>query len=458
MTTNGVVLVVDDDRSMCEMLAAGLAGAGLRVIWRTDGEEALVALQGEDVDVVVADLQMPRMGGLALCERVVANRPDVPVVVLTGFGNLESAQGAIRAGAYDFVSKPVEVDALVLVLARAIEHRELRGQLRRLRTTVMDARRFEDIVGESPVMHRMYGLLERVAPTPSNVLITGESGTGKELVARAIHRRSARGDGPFVAVNCAALPDSLLESELFGHARGAFTDARGARRGLFVEAAGGTLLLDEIGELPMALQPKLLRAIQERVIRPVGGDGEVSVDIRILAATNRDIEAAVEAGRFREDLCFRLNVIQVVVPPLRSRGTDVLLLAKHFVASFAAGSGRQAPTILPAVAERLLAYSWPGNVRELRNAMERALILAKFDALGVDDLPERIRAYGGEAVLAAGTDPEELGTLEEMERRYILHVLRAVGGNKTEAARVLGLERKTLYRKLDQYESGGVKP
>jgi two-component system response regulator HydG len=271
------------------------------------------------------------------------------------------------------------------------------------------------------------------------------------VVAKALHKRGRRGQRPWVAINCAAMPETLLESELFGHARGAFTDARTARTGLFVEADGGTLFLDEIGELPLALQPKLLRALQERVVRPVGGTEEVPFDVRLIASTNRDLETAVDQGRFREDLYFRINVIHVTLPPLRARGTDVLLLAQHFLAEFAARAGKRISGLSPSAAERMLAYSWPGNVRELRNCMERAVALTQYEQITVDDLPEKIQAYRRSHVLVASDDPAELASLEIVERRYILRVMEAVGGNKTLAAQVLGIGRKTLYRKLEEY-------
>jgi len=302
-------------------------------------------------------------------------------------------------------------------------------------------------------MKKLYELLERVAESEASVLVTGESGTGKEMVAQVLHRRGRRRNGPFVAVNCAAMPETLLESELFGHAKGAFTDARNSRTGLFVQASGGTLFLDEIGDLPLGLQPKLLRALQERVVRPVGGDSEVPFDVRLVAATNHDLETAVEEGRFREDLYFRINVIPVEVPPLRMRGTDVLLLAQRFAEEFAVQAGKQVIGLSSAAAKKLLAYTWPGNVRELRNGIERAVALTRFEQITVEDLPEKVRDYQGSHILVAADDPSELVPLEQVERGYILRVLDAVGGNKTLAARVLGLDRKTLYRKLERYSS-----
>ncbi len=445
---SGRVLVVDDEQSMCEALAAGLAPRGFSVRWETSAEAGLALLETVEVDDVLSDLNMRGMDGFALCERVVANRPDLPVVVITAFGSLETAIAAIRAGAYDFITKPVKMDALAVALARAVQHRSLGEEVKRLRRLVGETQRFEELIGDSPAMRKLHQLLDRVADSDASVLITGESGTGKEVVAKALHRRGNRKDGPLVAINCAAMPEQLLESELFGHVRGAFTDARAARTGLFVQANGGTLLLDEIGDLPLALQPKLLRALQERTVRPIGGSEEVAFDVRLVATTNRDLESAVEEGLFREDLYFRINVIPVETPPLRARGNDVLLLAQHFLVHFAEKARKSVSGLSSPAAERLLAYAWPGNVRELQNSMERAVALTQYEQITVDDLPEKIRAYRPSHVLIAADDPSELVPLEEMERRYILRVMEAVGGNRTLAAKVLRIGRKTLYRKL----------
>ena len=445
------ILVVDDERSMCEMLEFGLRKRGFQIIWRTDPEAALSLLESEDLDAIVTDLNMPAVRGTELCSRVLANRPDVPVVVITAFGSLETAVAAIRAGAYDFVTKPFEVEALALVLQRAVQHRALREEVKRLRQAVAHEQRSEDILGQSPAMNQVYDLIGRVADSDVSVLITGESGTGKELVARSIHRRGARPGGPFVALNCSAVPESLIESELFGHVKGAFTDAHGARKGLFQQASGGTLFLDEIGDLPLGLQPKLLRALQERCVRPVGSDTEIPIDVRLLAATNRDLETAIEEHRFREDLYFRINVVQINLPPLRARGGDVLLLAQNFLERCAARSGKRVLGLSPKAAERLLAYSWPGNVRELQNCIERAIALTSYDQLGVDDLPEKIRSFKTSELLIASLDPSELVSLDEIERRYILRVIEVLGGNKALAAQVLGVDRRTLYRKLERY-------
>jgi two-component system response regulator HydG len=448
----GRILVVDDELSMCQLLETDLRLRGFEPVSRTSADEALQLVKEADFDVLLTDLRMPSMTGTELCERIAANRPDVPVVVMTAFGSLETAVAAIRAGAYDFVTKPIEMDLLALTLERAVNHRQLQEQVKILSEAVEYAEPFGEMIGASPPMQKLYRELSRIAATESTVLISGESGTGKELVARSIHRNSRRKHGPFVAVNCAALPEMLLESELFGHEKGAFTDARTDRKGLFLQAEGGTLFLDEIGEMPMTVQPKLLRALEENSVRPVGSDKEVAFNVRLITATNRDLRSQIEEAGFREDLFFRIHVIPIELPPLRARGGDVLLLAQQFVTTYAQKAGRQVTGISEPAAKKLLAYSWPGNIRELRNVIERAVALTQFDKIAVDDLPEKISDYRSSQVFIGGDDPSELVPLEEIERRYILHVLASLRGNKTLAARTLGLDRKTLYRKLQQYE------
>jgi DNA-binding NtrC family response regulator len=450
----GRVLVVDDDASMCDMLVSDLGEHGFTVTARTSAKAALEAVAPGAFDAVVTDLNMPGMNGLELCRAIAGEDPEVPVIVITAFGSIETAVAAIRGGAYDFVTKPLDVEALALAVDRAIQHRTLRDEVKRLRRAVDESRRFGALLGTSPAMRRVYDLLDRIGDSNATVLVTGETGTGKELVARALHERGRRRAGAFVAVNCAALPEPLLESELFGHVRGAFTDAHAARKGLFMQATGGTLFLDEIGELPPALQAKLLRALQTRKVRPVGGNDEVPFDVRLIVATNRDLDSAVEEGRFREDLFFRVNVIQVEMPALRVRGGDILLIAQHFIERYAAQAEKRVVGLAPECAERLLAYVWPGNVRELENCIERAIALTRGETIGIEDLPEKIRGFRRSHVLVSSDDPSELPPLEEVERRYILRVMEAVGGNKTLAARVLGMGRKTLYRKLEQYGSG----
>jgi two-component system response regulator HydG len=449
------VLVVDDDQPLCETLEAALVRRDFSVTWHTSGDEALALMDtGDDFDVVVTDLHMSHLDGIALCQRVFERRPDIPVIVLTAFGSFDAAVAAIRAGAYDFISKPVQLDVLTIALRRAVEHKALREEVKRLRSFAGAPLRATELIGTSRAMLAVHDRIARVADSDASVLITGESGTGKEVVARVLHKSSRRSEGPFVAVNCAAMPEALLESELFGHTRGAFTDAKEARVGLFAQASRGTLLLDEIGDMPLGLQPKLLRALQEKSVRPLGGTHEVPVDVRILAATNRDLESAIEERRFREDLFFRLNVIHLELPPLRARGGDVLALAQHFVAKTAEREKKNIVGVSSAAAEKLVAYAWPGNVRELQNCIEHAVALARYDAITPEDLPEKIKAYKSAHVLVAGDDPSELVPMEEVERRYILRVLEAVAGNKTAAARILGIERKTLYRKLERYGPG----
>ncbi|MFO0759688.1 MAG: sigma-54 dependent transcriptional regulator [Byssovorax sp.] len=450
------VLLVDDDPAMCELLELDLRDRAFEAITRHAANEALALLDEEEVSVVLTDLNMRGMSGIELCRRVSERHPDVPVVVLTAFGSIETAVSAIRAGAYDYLSKPVDAEALTLALERAITHHALRVELRRLRLVAGEQAEPGDLVGPSLAMRKVRDLIARVADSDASVLVTGESGTGKEVVARSLHARSKRRHGPFVAINCAAVPEALLESELFGHVKGAFTDARSGRVGLFVQASGGTIFLDEIGELPLGMQPKLLRALQERSVRPVGGSAEVSFDVRVVAATNRDLESAIEERRFREDLYYRINVIHVALPPLRERGGDVLLLAQRFALDFAARAGKRVTGISPAAAEKLAAYPFPGNVRELMNAMERAVTLTRYEQITVDDLPERIRDARPAPELVDATAASELVPLEEVERRYVRRVLEAAGGNKAQAARILGLDRKTLHRKLERWHGSGA--
>ncbi|MFO0665601.1 MAG: sigma-54 dependent transcriptional regulator [Polyangiaceae bacterium] len=449
----GRIVVVDDDESMCDLLGAALRRQGMDVLTFTHPQEALDAFGDADVDAVITDVGMTEMSGFALCERIVGMRPGLPVIVLTGQGTMEAAVTAMRVGAYDFLTKPVDTKVLALSVGRAVQHHRLQDELTRLRSVVAEGKKPRSIVGSGLQMRRVYDLIERVAPGDASVLIYGETGTGKELIARAIHEASPRSERPFVAINCAAVPANLIESELFGHARGAFTDAKTQRTGLFVQANGGTLFLDEIGELPLDMQPKLLRALQERKVRPVGSNAEIPFDARIVAATNRDLESEVFHKRFREDLYYRVNVVQVDLPPLRSRAQDVLELAAHFLAEFSRKAGREKPLVLSSgAAEKIMQYEWPGNVRELENSMERAVALARFEELTVEDLPDRIRAYKPNHFVIEADDASEVVSLHELERRYIERVLKLVGDNKSRAAQILGVDRRTLYRKLERFE------
>jgi two-component system response regulator HydG len=452
------ILIIDDDASMCELLELELGRYDLAVTWATTAADGLASFDQNEFEVVLTDVRMSGLSGVELCAQVVGRREDVPVIVATAYADTDTAVAAIRAGAYDFVTKPFDVDDLALTIERALRHRALREEVKRLRQAVGDTLRFDEILGSSPAMNATCELVARVAETDTTVLVTGESGTGKELVAKALHSRSARKGGPFVAINCAAMPEPLLESELFGHVKGAFTDARVSRPGLFVKARGGTILLDEIGEMPPGMQVKLLRVLQERTVRPVGGDEELPFDARLVAATNRDLETEVEQRRFREDLFYRINVVRVHVPPLRERGGDILLLARGFMERYAAQSGRPVVGLTSAAADKLLNYPWPGNVRELQNCIERAVALARLDHLGLEDLPEKVRDYQRAPVEVPSSDPSELLSMEAVENRYIMKVLAAVGGNKTLAAQVLGFDRRTLYRKLERVREPGALP
>jgi len=448
----GRILIVDDDQDLTDLLVAGLTAQGYETKGCASAELGIAALSEQRFDVILADINLPGMSGIEFCSRVIEDRPDQVVMVMTAFGSMKSAIAAIRAGAYDYIVKPLDVDAVGLRISRVVRESRIRDEARRLRAVVEVKETYGGLLGSSPAMQKIYDMLERVSNSEASVLITGESGTGKELVARALHDHSSRRGGPFVAVNCSAVPDNLLESELFGHSKGAFTDARNDRVGLFAQAHGGTLFLDEIGEIPISMQPKLLRALEERRVRPVGSNTEIEFDVRIVAATNRDLEAAVEEQRFREDLYFRVNVIHVDLPPLRSRGTDVVSLGQHFLNRYSLQAGKDVQGISPSAAQRLCDYEWPGNVRELRNCMERAVALTRHSDLVVEDLPERVAKYRRSHVVVASDDPTELVPMEEVERRYILRVVETVGGNKTMASKILGLDRKTLYRKLERYK------
>jgi two-component system response regulator HydG len=417
-------------------LAAELAGLSA-VAKESELPEALV---------LIADAGGPPPS--VSCSRLVAAFPEVPVLVLAPFNSLEAALDAIKAGADVYLPEPVSALELVATVHRLLA-RESDGGGRR------SSERFGDMIGSSPAMHGLYELIRRVSQTDATVLVTGETGTGKELVARSIHERSRRASGPFVGVNCAAIPESLLESELFGHVRGAFTDAKHDRRGLFTLADSGTLFLDEITETPVVFQAKLLRALQQRTVRPVGGCRELPFDVRVIAAANRDLEALLRDGRFREDLYYRLNVVQVHVPPLRERCSDVPELAEHFIRESTSRGSKRVEGLTNQAVARLTAYAWPGNVRELRNCIESAVAFAKGPLIAEEDLPERVRRGTPSEAPNARKDPQSFMTLSELERHYICEVLDAVGGTKSAAARILGLDRKTLYRKLHHY---GVLP
>ena len=447
------VLVVEDQALVRDLVVQVLREEGHAVDAVETGEEALRRLARELYDVVLLDLALPGIGGMEVLQAARTLQTDAQFVMMTGHGSVASAVEAVRLGAFDYLSKPVEVDELALAVERALRETELRRELARLRGRAGEGAR-ASLIGRAPPMRRLFELIERVAPTRATVLVTGETGTGKELVARAVHDLSDRARRPFVAVNCSALPETLLESELFGHVKGAFTGAVAARRGLFEEAAGGTLFLDEIATVSPAIQVKLLRVLQERKVQRVGGGAALSVDFRLIAACNVRLEDEVAAGRFREDLFYRLNVFPVHVPALRERASDVPLLADHFRRRMAREHGVEPPELSPEALARMTAYAWPGNVRELENFVERAAILHAGAATLPFD-PPRGAAAEPERDLAARARRERW-TLERLEREHILQVLEDTAGNQVRAAEVLGIDRRTLHRKLKQYRGDGV--
>ena len=445
------ILIVEDDAAMREMLREALEDDGYAVETASNGRAGVERVKTGGIDLVVSDVKMPEIDGLDMLREIKAVSPSPYVITITAFGSIDTAIRAVKLGAFDYITKPFEVDQLILSVEKALAERELRSEVARLRDEVSRSYRFDNMIGKSAAMQEVFDLVRRVAGSPASVLVTGESGTGKELVAKAIHFNSPRKTRPFVAVNCAAIPDTLLESELFGYKRGAFTDARTDRAGLLVEAEGGTIFLDEIAELSPALQAKLLRVLQEREIRPLGASRAERVDVRVIAATNKELEARLKDGSFREDLYYRLNVIQIHLPPLRDRAEDLLPLAEHFLAASAGRAGKEIKGFHEVAKKALLAHRWPGNVRELENVIERAVALAETSSVRVDDLPAAVRERrGAEQDTLALALAREL-SLGDLEREYIQRVLAAEGGNKTRAAQRLGLDRKTLYRKLEEY-------
>jgi two-component system response regulator AtoC len=446
---NGTVLIVDDDIDTAALLTDALRRRGLSADAVFSAHACLERIRSTAIDVVVTDVEMPEMNGVELCGLLYERYPDVLPIVLTGFGDLETAVAAIRVGAYDFLIKPATAEVLAVAIRRALEHLSVKREIKRLRASADRDEPISGIIGASAAMREMNIVIRQVADSDAAVLIMGESGTGKELVARALHELSPRRTMPFVAVNCAAMPAPLLESELFGHVCGAFTDAKTSRAGMFVQAGNGTIFLDEIGEMPLEMQVKLLRVLQERTVRPVGGDEEVPFSARVVAATNRDLEMAIEEKRFREDLYYRLNVVAIEVPALRARGGDVLQLANHVLAKIATRSGKPVVEIIPEAARKLMDYDWPGNVRELENYLERAVAVCNGKEITISDLPTKIREHRSARIEIATNSLAEMISLDEMERRYVHHVLHAVRGNKTHAARILGIDRRSLYRRLE---------
>ncbi|HUL60085.1 MAG TPA: sigma-54 dependent transcriptional regulator [Anaeromyxobacteraceae bacterium] len=442
------ILIVDDEADSRDALAELTQRWGYDVQTASDGAEALRRSIEWHPDVILTDLVMPNMDGLWLLRALRAELPECPVVLLTGRGTIQAAVQAIKEGAYDFIEKPLEVPRLRIVLERALEKKETMREVQLLRQRLAALAPGTDMIGSGPAMQRVFELVNKVAPASASVVITGESGTGKEVVARAIHNLSPRKDRPFLALNCSAIPSTLIESELFGYERGAFTGAEQRRLGAFELASNGTFFLDEIGELPLEVQAKFLRVLEERKIRRLGGRAEVEVDVRVLCATNRDLKEEIRRGRFREDLFFRLNVFTLHLPPLKERREDVPLLVHHFLEKFNGETGKRVQGVTPSAMAVLQGYAWPGNIRELRNTLERAMILVEGDVIGEEQLPPDMQASRPEAA----TLRVPLGvTVDQVEKEYILASLQRNGGNKARTAELLGISEKTLYNKLNRY-------
>jgi two-component system NtrC family response regulator len=448
-----IILIIDDDTSLRRVLEYNLQEAGYAVATAPSGEEGLALFDDVSPALVITDMKMPVMDGMQILKSVKERSPETLVIMITAFGTVNIAVEAMKAGAYDYITKPFNRDELRLTVAKALQFSGLTVENKRLKDELDDRADFRSLVGSSAAMEKVFGIVRKVADTEASVLITGESGTGKELIARSIHTHSGRRNGPFVAINCAAIPRDLLESELFGHIKGAFTGAIKDKTGRFALADGGTLFLDEVGELPLELQPKLLRALQERTVEPVGGTKEQKLDVRVVAATNLDIEKAIVDGVFREDLYYRLAVIPINLPPLRQRRDDIPLLLRHFCIKHGAGK----VTFDKQSLSTLTGYAWPGNVRELENTVERLLILRNGDTITLDDLPDKIRnncAAPGTAAHSGSVInlPDEGYSLEQLEREVVVQALERNGWNQTAAARFLRIPRHTLIYRIEKYD------
>ncbi len=450
--TDSRVLVVDDEAGLRHTLDIILRDEGCEVMTAADGEEGLRIAAAEDPDIILCDIRMPKLDGLGFVDRYRQSGGDALIVMMSAYGAIETAIEAMRRGAYDYISKPFNADEVILAIRKAQERETLRREVRRLRAQIANGGGFEEVIGSSPHFREVLSIAARVAAYPTTILLTGESGTGKEAIARSIHRSSPRSDNPFVAINCGAIPENLLESELFGHEKGAFTGADRAREGLFTEADGGTLFLDEIGELPQSLQVKLLRALQERRIRPVGGSQERPVDVRVIAATARDLVEDVATNRFREDLYYRVNVVHLHLPPLRSRREDIPLLATHFLRRHAERLGIPADPLDSDVVALLVRYTWPGNVRELENVLERALVLSG-GPISSEHLPDHVRT--STPPFRVAVDDDDLSVkrrLPTLERELIARALERTSGNRTRAAELLELSTRALSYKIQEYQ------
>jgi len=449
MTSSPTILVVDDDTAHRTMLRALIGGWGYTIIEADDGAVAIEKVKARPFDLILMDIRMLKVSGLEAMEEIKKINPAIPVIIMTAYSSVETAVSALKNGAYDYLTKPIDFDKLRLTMARAMEHLRLKEENRLLKARLEDTFDRHKIIGNSPAMTSLLETVSQVAPSEATVLITGESGTGKELVAGALHYNSVRKDGPFIKINCAAITETLFESELFGHEKGSFTGADRLKEGRFLQADKGTLFLDEISEMPMTMQVKLLRVLQEREITRVGGEKVIPVDVRLIAATNKNLVDLISEGRFREDLYYRLDVVQLKMPALRARREDIPLLAQHFLEQFARKNRKEIQGFTPAAMDRMIRYEWPGNVRELMNAVERGVVLARSEYLDINDMP-----FISSSETAAENPPDAVYAgrpLEDIEKSAILQTLSAVGGNKSEAARRLGITRKTLHKKLKAY-------
>lgn len=445
------ILVVDDDPRMCELLSDILSEEGYSTKTSGNSLKALKTLKGEEFDVILTDLKMKGMDGMDLLEEAKQAAPFTPVIIMTAFGTIETAIKAMKMGAYDYVLKSDQTDGLILTVKKALEYRLLKKEIARLRKRMESEYQFHDLIGKSPSMKRVYETIEMIRGASCNILITGESGTGKELVAKAIHYHNDRKEGPFIAVNCAAIPDTLIESELFGYKKGAFTDATSDKKGLIFEADEGTLFLDEITEMPLTLQAKLLRVIEEKEVRPLGDTVSYPVDVRVISSSNREILPFIRDGKFREDLYYRLKVIEIELPPLRERREDIPLLIQHFIDRFNKELKKKISGISGEALKALSDYSWPGNVRELENVIQRAMILSQWETLLPADFPDSIigekQKKDGHLLEKA---VQERYAFDQLLKEYIKRLLIETGGNKTKVSEILGIDRKTLYRKMKE--------
>lgn len=450
---NQRILIVEDEEPMCELLTSFFSEKAYRVDTAHDGEQAIARLVEQDYALVITDIKLPGMSGLELLARIRVDWPEVAVIIMTAFSSISSAVEAMKLGAEDYIGKPFQLDELVITVEKAFERRSLRREVRELRAEVRGRYNFSNIVGRSKPMQQLFEVIKRIAARrDASALIIGSTGTGKELVARAIHYNSDRKDAPFMPINCSAIPDTLLESELFGHQKGAFTGAHETRRGLIEEAQGGTVFLDEINTLSPNLQVKLLRVLQERIVRKVGGRENIPIDIRLVSASNQDLEEAVRMGEFRQDLFYRLNVVPVRLPDLKDRREDIPPLVHHFLQKFAQQHGEPERRFSSEAMRVLMTHAWPGNVRELENAVEHALTMGRGETLLPEDLPASVTAPERDIVHEASLDEVSLA---EVERRYILRVLEKMGSHQIKTAKVLGIDRRTLYRRLRQYGYAG---